>query len=43
MNIAGPMSSAWSGVMFISKDGEDTFGWVPRDRLKAVGQYGRNP
>ena len=33
----------WSNVMFIAKNGNDVVAWVPSDRLKIVGQYGRNP
>ena len=33
----------WSNVMFITKSGNDIVAWVPSDRLKIAGQYGRNP
>ncbi len=33
----------WSNVMFIAKNGNDIVAWVPSDRLKIAGQYGRNP
>lgn len=33
----------WANVMFIAKNGKDIVAWVPSDRLKIVGRYGRNP
>lgn len=33
----------WANVMFISRDGEDFIGWVQDNRIKIIGQYGRNP
>ena len=37
------LHSRWANVMFIGKDGEDIVAWVQSNRLKIVGQYGRNP
>ena len=33
----------WVNVMYIQKGGKDIIGWAPKDRVKIVGQYGRNP
>ena len=33
----------WVNVMYVAKDGEDFIGWLPENKVKIVGQYGRNP
>lgn len=35
--------NGWANVMFVPKSGEDIIAWVPNNRIKLVGQYGRNP
>lgn len=37
------LHESWAHAMFIAKNGEDVIAWVPKNRLKIVGQYGRNP
>ncbi|MFA6179327.1 MAG: hypothetical protein WC696_06935 [Candidatus Methylopumilus sp.] len=32
----------WVNVMYVAKDGEDFIGWLPENKVKVVGQYGRN-
>lgn len=36
------IDKGWANVMFVAKDGQDIIAWVPTNRLKIVGQYGRN-
>jgi hypothetical protein len=35
--------NGWAQVMFVPKDGNDVIAWVPSNRIKLVGQYGRTP